>query len=240
MDREAQERMRSLLRSTLEDERLSKEESQALGEALAGVGADASALAFVRNAAFALARERIEAQPGAVLGWLDRVDRQVDRAVRAAGDVRAEERVAFSPGLACLRLVTGALRSARRTVDACVFTITDDRIADLLLELHARGVRVRVVTDDEKASDPGSDVARLAAAGVGVRTDDSPDHMHHKFAVVDERVVVHGSYNWTRSAADNQEHLCLTTSRAVVEPFARRFEELWSLYGGAGGARVSR
>jgi len=231
MDRDAQERIEALLRSSLEDERLSKAESQDLDEALADLAADASDLAFVRNAAFRIARERIEEHPGAVLGWLDRVDKRVDHAARAApGGSPWGERVAFSPGLACLRLLVGTLKLARSTVDACVFTITDDRITEVLLDLFARGVRVRIVTDDEKVLDPGSDVKRLAEAGLEVRTDRSPDHMHHKFAVVDGKVLVHGSYNWTRSAADNQENLCVTTSPAMVEPFARRFEALWAQY----------
>lgn len=230
MDREAQERIQALLRSTIEDDRLSKDESRALDEALEALGGDASGLAFVRNAAFRLAKEHVETRPGAVLGWLDRVDKRVDHAARAARGPDGEDRVAFSPGLGCLRLLTGTLKVARSSLDACVFTITDDRITAVLLDLHARGVRVRVISDDEKALDPGSDVKRLADAGIAVRTDRSPDHMHHKFAVVDGRVLVHGSYNWTRSAADNQENLCVTTSRAVVEPFARRFEALWSEY----------
>lgn len=42
------------------------------------------------------------------------------------------------------------LGSAQRTIDVCVFTITCDEIADTLLKAHARGVRVRIITDNDQ------------------------------------------------------------------------------------------
>lgn len=42
------------------------------------------------------------------------------------------------------------LRSAQRTLDVCVFTITCDEIADALLQAHQRGVRVRVISDNDQ------------------------------------------------------------------------------------------
>lgn len=42
------------------------------------------------------------------------------------------------------------LRSAQRTLDVCVFTITCDEIADALIQAHQRGVRVRVISDNDQ------------------------------------------------------------------------------------------
>lgn len=227
MNREGQERIRSMLEVTLEDERLSRGESQALAAVVDDLTADPTALAFVRNEAFRLARARIEENPRTVLAWLERVDRIVDSAVRGPGGAVVADRVAFSPGDACRKLLRSSLKGAQRTLDVCVFTITDDRITDILLALHARGVAIRVITDDEKSLDPGSDIRRLGEAGIAVRMDETPDHMHHKFAVVDGRLLINGSYNWTRSATGNQENLHTTAVPGAVEPFRRRFETLW-------------
>ena len=78
---------------------------------------------------------------------------------------------------------------------------------------------------------PGSDVARLRRAGVAVRFDQSPDHMHHKFAVFDRRLLATGSYNWTRSAArNNHENIAITDDPRLVEPYRDEFDRLWELF----------
>ncbi len=136
--------------------------------------------------------------------------------------------VYFSPGDECLLAIRRALDSAERSIDACVFTITDDRIAHGLLEAHRRGVTVRIITDNDKSHDEGSDVRRLERGGIPVREDRSEFHMHHKFAVIDGKVALTGSYNWTRGAAHkNEENLVVSNDPRLVGPFEREFRELW-------------
>jgi phosphatidylserine/phosphatidylglycerophosphate/cardiolipin synthase-like enzyme len=136
--------------------------------------------------------------------------------------------VLFSPGPDCLEGILGCIRSARRTIDVCVFTITDDRIAEALLDAHEQRVSVRVITDNDKASDRGSDVWKLERRGIPVRVDRTEFHMHHKFAVFDGRVALTGSYNWTRGASrDNEENLVICDAAPFVAAFQQEFERLW-------------
>jgi phosphatidylserine/phosphatidylglycerophosphate/cardiolipin synthase-like enzyme len=52
--------------------------------------------------------------------------------------------------------------------------------------------------------------------------------MHHKFMVVDNRSLVTGSYNWTRSAAKyNHENVLLTRDPGAVRSFLKEFDLLW-------------
>jgi hypothetical protein len=145
------------------------------------------------------------------------------------GDARSGvAEVHWSPGDACYEAILRELERADRTIDVCVFTITDDRLARALLEVHRRGVRLRVLTDNDKAEDEGSDVARLERAGVPVRVDRTEYHMHHKFAVFDGRRAITGSYNWTRGAArNNEEHIVVTDDPRLVKELGRGFETLW-------------
>ena len=50
----------------------------------------------------------------------------------------------------CVCRLLSVLRSAQRTLDVCVFTITCDEIADALLQAHQRGVRVRIISDNDQ------------------------------------------------------------------------------------------
>ncbi len=217
------------LRETLDDRRLSRREKKALR---ALVGPEAHERSAWHQRAFALAREAMTAHPedqAAILEWLDDVTRLLVQPPDAAASV---SEVLFSPGIACRRRLGELLREARDGVDICVFTITDDRLAGPIVAAHRRGVRVRIIGDDDKAHDAGSDMHRLRDAGVPVRFDRSPHHMHHKFALFDGQRVATGSYNWTRSAADhNRENMVVTDEPTVVRAYHAAFEDLWRAYG---------
>ena len=217
----ADESLESWLASTLEDRQLSRGERQALRR----VEGDPSA---IRARAFLLARDALaDPADASLLQWLEAVVRATEPREDDATDLSVAS-VYFSPGDECRRAIEGLLRRAKATVDACVFTVTDDRLADALIAAHRRGVVVRLITDDAKAEDLGSDASRIEAAGIPVRVDRSPFHMHHKFAVADGSLVLTGSYNWTRGAAsENEENLVVLDDPRVVLPFVGTFDRLW-------------
>lgn len=215
------------LEASIADARLSDAERRELAALLRQAETPEEGMRRVRNRAFSLVRERLLAGTEALdlLQWTEGVVRTLDGA-RSTDSVRAE--VFFSPGNSCLEAINRQLRSARERVDICVFTISDDRISQEIIAAHRRGVAVRIVTDDEKREDLGSDIDELTAAGIPVAMDRSPAHMHHKFALFDGRILLNGSYNWTRSAAsDNEENLVLSSDPALLDGFAERFERLW-------------
>lgn len=226
--RGAVEALLALLRQSLDDDRLADDEKRAFAEALRAAEPGAEALSQLRNQAFALARERLAGGQDAasLLRWLEGVVRALDnvRAPPVAGRTTAS----FSPGMDCLNTILGHLRGARRSADLCVFTLSDDRITHEVLAAHRRGVALRLITDNSKSFDAGSDVARLRQAGVPVVTDQTDAHMHHKFAIVDGAWLLNGSYNWTRSACElNEENLVACNDPALVRQFQGAFEQLW-------------
>ncbi|MEZ4441507.1 MAG: phospholipase D-like domain-containing protein [Polyangiaceae bacterium] len=213
------------LEKTLVDQRLSRSEKKAL-QALVGE-IDEAALAKLRSVAFEVARRHVDEskQTRHVLEWLEEVMKLL---TAARGEAMPASGAYFSPGDEPLRQILGLLGAARTSIDICVFTITDDRIADAILGAARRGVVVRVITDDDKAFDRGSDIQRLRDGAIPVRVDRSPHHMHHKFAVFDEQRLLTGSYNWTRGAANhNLENVVVTAEPSLVQAFVKTFERLW-------------
>ena len=137
--------------------------------------------------------------------------------------------VYFSPGNDCIDAIIHQIHSAQSSLKICVFTISDDRITRAILDAHGRGIRIKIITDNEKLFDLGSDIKQLAQAGLSIRVDNTRNHMHHKFAIVDNRNVLTGSYNWTRSAAlYNHENLVVTSEKNIVAGFCGEFDRLWS------------
>ena len=52
--------------------------------------------------------------------------------------------------------------------------------------------------------------------------------MHHKFIVIDERILINGSFNWTRTAAlGNKENVMIIEDVVITRQFLAEFEKLW-------------
>ena len=224
----------AILVATLDDGRLSRGERTALGDVFDDL--DHDTVALVRSRVFAIARGELEHRTATqVLDWSEAVlhllgSHAMARA-RSERDVRQE--AWFSPDDACPNRIVEAIGSARTSIDVCIFTLTDDRIAEALLAAHARHIALRIVTDDDKADDLGSDVHTLQQAGIPLRMDRTPAHMHHKFALFDERLVLTGSYNWTRSAdRDNRENFVVSDDPVLVRRFRAEFDRLWAEFDG--------
>ena len=223
-------KLEDALHRTFEDYRLSKREKYDFRDLLKTYKDDVDALSFVRNRAFAMAAQQMRQQStfdADTLKWLEHIIKIID-GERAVDRTGVTSEVYFSPGNECKNRIISLLDSARSTVDVCVFTISDNDISGALLAAHERRVGVRVITDNDKANDRGSDVEMLLVKGVAVVKDKTSNHMHHKFALIDQAYLINGSFNWTRSASKyNNENITVVSTPKTITSFSQKFEEMW-------------
>jgi len=222
------QQVRQMLLQTLEDRRMTRGERKGLDRIIEHLNPDVHELALYRSVAFDLAREsHSDPQPAETLDWLEEVIRLLE-ATRNEGENPAAAEYSFSPQHDCPSRIGRLLGEARSTVDICVFTITDNRVTTAIIEAHQRQVAVRIISDNDKAGDLGSDIDRLLEVGIPVRIDRTDDHMHHKFAIFDKTRLLTGSYNWTRSASlHNNENFLITGDAELLKAFTRMFDKLW-------------
>lgn len=141
---------------------------------------------------------------------------------------KKETQVCFSPRNKCSEKICKFIRKAEQTLLICVFTISDNEITKSILSAYARGVDIKIITDNDKTMDKGSDIYQMAKQGIKIKIDMSRHHMHHKFAIRDNQVLLTGSYNWTRSAERyNQENFIITEEKKLVKSFKNEFNKLW-------------
>lgn len=231
----------SQFRQAFADVQLSEAEAAALREQLAEFRQRHGSIEALRRQLFGLAKNHFSTfKDKAVIEWLETASALLPAPLpetpaaapasrTAPAGASGPARVYFSPHDDCVAAIQEFIRQARQTLDVCVFTVADNRLSDELLAAHRRGVRVRLLTDNEKLFDRGSDVRMLQEAGIAVHVDESRNHMHHKFALSDDGLVLTGSYNWTRSAAElNLENLLISPDPALIAAYATEFARLWA------------
>ena len=152
-----------------------------------------------------------------------------------AQKVPADVSVCFVPGEPCAAQIVAAIEAARSEVRVQAYGFSAPSILDALARARGRGVDVAVILDR-------SDVRRLCdrdgallAAGVPVWIDHVAGIAHNKVIVVDRRIVIGGSYNYTASAERrNAENVTFIESDAV----AARFLANWARRQQAAETRV--
>ena len=115
-----------------------------------------------------------------------------------------------------------------------MFSFTFDKIADQLIAKKKSGCEVLVIADASREGNENDQIPKLKQHGIAVR-ERSPNSdnrhnpkMHNKFVVVDKKLVVHGSLNWTLSAVlHNYETAVISSEKSLVRDFRKQFDHLW-------------
>jgi phosphatidylserine/phosphatidylglycerophosphate/cardiolipin synthase-like enzyme len=118
--------------------------------------------------------------------------------------------VYFSPEDGVAQHIIDLIQNAHERIDFLAYSFTSDGIGQAMLDRAAAGVTVRGVFDESQlSSGTGSEYQRLKDAGLDIRLDGIEGLLHNKVIIVDEEVVVTGSYNFTASAENRNDENCL-------------------------------
>ena len=148
-----------------------------------------------------------------------------------------------------LRWLEQQLAGVQRRLDLALFVFSAQNLADALAGLQQRGVAIRLLADPGFAARPFSEVLDLLAVsqpdhrclleagnrpwrqaleGVGTPRLAGGDKLHHKYAVLDGSSVISGSFNWSPSAAfQNDETLLRLDSPLLAAHFSAETDRLW-------------
>lgn len=216
--------IQTLLAQSIEDFSISRSERKELKVALSQISGQTAEQAKARQLAFRMATKVVsEIGEMAAMEWLESVIKLI-----YASENKITSSAYFSPGEDCLHRIRRFISEAQHSLDICVFTITDNRIVEKLIEAHQRGITLRIISDDDKSEDLGSDMERLEKAGINCLYDATSAHMHHKFAIADGHSLLNGGFNWTRSATTaNSENILVTNDPRLVTKYAAAFKKLW-------------
>ncbi|MBI5595973.1 MAG: DUF1669 domain-containing protein [Elusimicrobia bacterium] len=149
---------------------------------------------------------------------------------------------AFSPDASIEDLVARALGAAKKTIDVSMFTLTSPKVVRAIAAAKARGVKVRVLADK---SQYGQDFMKkfvdwLAWNKIPVKllagpNEDGPEYAeknHNKLAILDGRLVMTGSTNWTKSGfVTNFDGLYFLDNAKDAASFTAFFDDMFKARG---------
>ena len=136
--------------------------------------------------------------------------------------------VLFSPEDECGRHILEHIDGAEHSMELAIYHITSRPLAQAIVRAKKRGVIVRVYVDGENANEQYSKVNYLKRSGISLKVEKGVGLMHNKFCIIDDAIVITGSYNWTNSAdLKNDENVLIINSDKVARKYRVQFEKYW-------------
>ncbi len=116
--------------------------------------------------------------------------------------------------------------SAKKSVDINIYELSVPAIYEALIEVHKKGIKLRMVGDIDNTFYEG--YKALMAARVPMRLGNPEKIMHNKFVIVDDHIVTMGSMNYTGSGALlNNENVVFITSSNVAAYYKKEMDNMF-------------
>lgn len=116
--------------------------------------------------------------------------------------------VCFSPDGHCEDMAVQAINSARSSIYVRAYSFTAQPIASALIAAQQRGIIVKLLVDKSQLKEKHTKIRELQASGIPVKIEKVSGIAHNKVIVIDENIILTGSYNWSKAANErNAENL---------------------------------
>jgi phosphatidylserine/phosphatidylglycerophosphate/cardiolipin synthase-like enzyme len=137
--------------------------------------------------------------------------------------------VLFSPDDGVAARVMELLRGAQKSIHFMAYSFTADDFGEIVRRKAADGLTVFGVMEAEQvASNKGTEFDPFQEARLKVFMDGNPGQMHHKVFIIDEKIVITGSYNFSLSAEKkNDENMVIFFDPQIAAQYLAEFQRVY-------------
>lgn len=131
--------------------------------------------------------------------------------------------VCFTPGDTCTDKIIARIDSAQHEILVQSYSFTSIEIAQALIRAHKRGINVQMIFDNSQADKIL--IIQLYNAQIPIFIDKPAGIAHNKTMIIDEKIVLTGSFNFTKSAQHRnvENSICL-----VSHKIANQYKQAWA------------
>jgi len=133
----------------------------------------------------------------------------------------------FSPDDHFAYRMVELLNSIDNSARFMMYTFTADDYSEVLIEKASEGLEIKGVMESTTIEVAGSDFKTMQINGIDLIALNDEGVMHHKTMILDSKIVIFGSYNFTASAEKkNDENILVIHSPQLAELFLKEFERV--------------
>jgi len=136
----------------------------------------------------------------------------------------------FSPEDKVMDRMIPLVASAQSSIRFMAFSFTDYDLAKAMIDRAAEGVDTAGIYEKTGSETEGSEMKTFYCANVPVRQDGNPRFLHDKVIILDNHIVISGSFNFSSNATqNNDENVIIIDSPEIAGLYMQEFDRLWSI-----------
>jgi phosphatidylserine/phosphatidylglycerophosphate/cardiolipin synthase-like enzyme len=136
----------------------------------------------------------------------------------------------FSPEDKVLDHIIPMVSAAQSNIRFMAFSFTDYPLAKAMIDRAATGVDVAGIYEKVGSETEGSELKTFFCARVPVRQDGNPRFLHDKIIILDNHIVISGSFNFSSNATENNdENVMIIDNPDIASLYMQEFAKLWSI-----------
>lgn len=137
--------------------------------------------------------------------------------------------ILFSPEDHVIDKIIPLVKAAKKSVYFMIFTYTHDGLMNAMIERFKAGVTVQGIIETRGSETEYSALPPMFCAKMSVRQDGNPGTFHHKVIVIDEKILITGSLNFTANADEgNSENTVILTNPQIAALYLQEFQRRWA------------
>lgn len=152
----------------------------------------------------------------------------VDDQSITVGDTQMQ--VLFAPEDDAVEHILPYLEVAQTSIRFLAFSFTHDDLGEAMRNRSEAGVDVMGVFEKTGSSVSYSELGLMYCNGMAVRRDENSAFLHHKVIVVDEKIVITGSLNFSINGNEsNDENVLIVDNADIASLYIQEFDRIWAL-----------
>jgi len=131
----------------------------------------------------------------------------------------------FAPEDDVMDKVVAAVATAKSSIQFMAYEFTDNSLGQALEQKFADGLSVEGIFESSQANSQYSQCAPLLKKGISVYLDGNPAVFHHKVMIIDDSIVITGSFNFTQQAnKENDENLLIIHDPGLAATYEKEYQ----------------
>jgi len=132
--------------------------------------------------------------------------------------------VFFSPKGGCTQAIVDTIEQAKIEILVQAYSFTSQPVAEALVNAYKRNIKVEIMLDKSQLTAKSSMLNYVASAGIPTYIDSKHAIAHNKIMIIDRKTVITGSFNFTKSAEQNNaENLIIIPGQGLAKEYITNF-----------------